>query len=108
MAAANRPADALPAMGWIPANWIDGTLPVAAVLRSWEERFGARLLEVGLGEFKLLVERPPRTRQAALRIAAEQWAFADECACADQEGLTEVGSIAACLENTSIWGFWLD
>ncbi len=108
LVAASRAADTLAAMGWGPGNWIGGTLPVTAVLRSWEDRFGARLLEVGIGEFKLLVERPPRTRQAAVRIAAEQWAFADECSCAGETGLTEVGSIAACLVNAPVWGFWWD
>jgi hypothetical protein len=43
------------------------------LLNPWEDRFGARLLEVGLDDVKLLVERPPRTLQAAQRIAAEQW-----------------------------------
>jgi hypothetical protein len=33
------------------------TLPLTAVLRSWEDRFGARLLEVGFADIKLLVER---------------------------------------------------
>jgi Domain of unknown function (DUF4253) len=69
---------------------------------------GARLLEVGFAEFRLLVERPPATPQAALRVAAEQFAFADECACAGQVGLTEVRTIASCLVNTPIWGFWWD
>jgi hypothetical protein len=108
LAVAGRPGDVLPAMGWIPANWTDGALPVAAILRSWEDRFGARLLEVGFADFKLLVDRPPRTLQAAQRIAAEQFAFADECACAGQVGLTEVGTIAPCLVSAPVWGFWWD
>lgn len=108
VAEADEAGDVLPAMGWIPANWTDGALPVAAILRSWEDRFGARLLEVGFDEFRLLVDRPPRTLQAAQRIAAEQFAFADECACAGQVGLTEVGTIPPCLVGTSIWGFWWD
>ena len=45
---ADRPADVLPVLGWCPGNW-DGAFPVpcpvgfAAVLRSWEDRFSARL-----------------------------------------------------------------
>ena len=45
---ATRPADVLPVLGWIPGNWesafpADAPVGFAAVLRSWEERFGARL-----------------------------------------------------------------
>ena len=42
------------------------------MLRSWEDRFGARLIDVGYADLRLLVERPPRTLQAAQHIAAEQ------------------------------------
>jgi hypothetical protein len=108
LAAASRPADALPAMGWKPANWIDGVLPVATVLRSWEDRFGARLLEVGIDQFTLLVDRPPRSAQAAERIAAELYSFADEVSCGGKKGLNEVPSIAAHLVDSPTWGFWWD
>jgi len=43
------------------------------MLRSWEDRFGARLIDVGFADLRLLVERPPRTLEAAQRLAAEQW-----------------------------------
>src|SRR5258708_5252199 len=61
LAAAGRPADVLPRIGWSP-NW--GALAHAAVLRSWEDRFRARLLQVGFDEIRLLAQRPPRTPQA--------------------------------------------
>jgi len=109
LVAASRPADVLPLIGWIGAsNHLPTPLPIAAVLRSWEDRFGARLLEVGFAEVRLLVERPPRTYQAAQRLAAEQFAFCDECTLRGQVGLTEVGEITAGLVNTPIWGFWWD
>jgi hypothetical protein len=42
---ASRPADALPMLGWDgAANRGANALPIAAVLRSWEVRFCARLL----------------------------------------------------------------
>jgi hypothetical protein len=106
---AGRPADVLPLIGWSGfAPGTDGTLSLAAVLRSWEERFGARLLEVGFAEIRLLVERPPRTGEAAQRLAAEQFAFCNECTLAGQVGLSDVSSITASLVNTPIWGFWWD
>jgi hypothetical protein len=105
---ASRPADVLPRIGWSgAANHGPTPLPIAAVLRSWEDRFGARLLEVGFAEIQLLVERPPLAHEAARRIAAEHFAFCDECTLG-QVGLSEVSTITANLVNAPIWGFWWD
>jgi hypothetical protein len=108
LAAAGRPADALPAMGWTPGNRATGVLRVAAVLRSWEDRFGARLLAVGLDEFKLLAGRPPRDLAAAQHVAAEIFALgADEFSSpAADEALRDVQQIATCLLRSPVWGLW--
>jgi hypothetical protein len=106
LAAAERPADVLARIGWAFAwTWDSGPLEFAAVLRSWEDRFGARLLQVGFAEIWLLAERPPRTLQAAQRLAAEHFAFGDECA---GKGLRDIPGIAAELLATPIWTFWWD
>jgi len=61
LAAASRRADVLPLIGWDgAANHWEDALVIAAVLRSWEDRFGARLLRVGFAVIQLLAERPPR------------------------------------------------
>ena len=75
---ADRPADALPMMGWNDA--FPTAVDIAAVLRSWEDRFGARLLRVGFAEISVLAERPPRALESAQFLAAEQWVFCNECA----------------------------
>ena len=72
------------------------------VLRSWEDRFGARLLEVGYEDIRLLVSRPPQTLEAAQRIAAEHMVFSDEA----HQGLSWVGGIARTLVNNPFWDFW--
>jgi hypothetical protein len=74
------------------------------VLRSWEDRFGARLLEVGFEDIRLLVSRPPQTLEAAQRIAAEHFAFSDEA----HKGLHGVGEIARAVVNNPFWDFWWD
>jgi hypothetical protein len=94
----------LPLLGWTPSDQSDA-LPIAAVVRSWEDRFGARLLRVGFADFSLLVDRPPRTVGHAERIAAEHFAFCDECA---GQGLTDIPSTTASLMETPIWSFWWD
>jgi hypothetical protein len=102
---ANRPADVLPLIGWGGTDQFEDARPIAAVLRSWEDRFGAKLLQVGWAEIRLIVERPPRTLPEALAVAAEHLAFADECA---GQGLTAVGAIAASLIDAPFWSLWWD
>ena len=64
-------------LGWNEA--LVTAVPKAAVLRSWEDRFGAQLLRVGLAWFSVLAQRPPRTPESARHLAAEQRAFCHEC-----------------------------
>jgi Domain of unknown function (DUF4253) len=105
LVAAGRPADVLPRIGWPgAADWDPMALQVAAVLRSWEDRFGARLLRLGFDEIQLLAERPPRTIRAAQLLAAEHCAFCDSAG----NGLNEVHRVAEYLLNTPIWTFWWD
>ncbi len=103
LASADRPADVLPLIGWDPGNW--PVLPVAAVLRSWEDRFGATLLQIGFAEIQVLLTRPPRTLEVAQLLAAEQFAYCDECA---GRGLHDVSSITEELMKTPICTFWWD
>jgi hypothetical protein len=100
---AGRPADALPLLGWNDA--LATAVPYAAVLRSWEDRFGARLLRVGLAEFSVLAQRPPRTLESAQHLAAEHWAFCNEFG---GTGLHDVRGITASLMSSPIWTFWWD
>jgi hypothetical protein len=103
---AGRPADVLPLIGWEGvASWHATALPVAAVLRSWEDRFGARLLEVGFDGIRVLAGRPPRSIEAARHVAAEHVVFCDECG---GQGLTAVTSLAARLVESPVWTFWWD
>jgi hypothetical protein len=105
LVAASRPADVPALIGWAGSGKFWNTLHVAAVLRSWEARFGARLLRVGFGEMNLLVERPPRTLDEAQRVAAEHVAFCDECG---GTGLTTVHAVSASLVDAPIWTFRWD
>jgi hypothetical protein len=94
----------LPAVGWRTIDRFPTSLPIAAVLRSWEARFGARLLDVGPGaQIRLLVDRPPRSAEAAQRVAAEHFAFCDESA---GEGLHDIPAIAASLVDAPVWTCW--
>jgi Domain of unknown function (DUF4253) len=112
LVAARRPADIPAAVGWSvfgsDAPWSPQarSLEISAVLRSWEDRFGACLLRIGFDAIlRVLVERPPRTLEAALRVAAEHFAFADQCS----EGYAgTVRDLAELLVGEPVWHFWWD
>jgi hypothetical protein len=112
LVAANRPADVPARVGWsvFGADWPGGrdarALEIGTVLRSWETRFGARLLQIGSDAIlRVLVERPPRTIERARQVAAEHLAFADECH--QRSGYT-VAELGAVLVDAPIWTFWWD
>ena len=113
---AARPADVPAAAGWVtfgvdpyefgPVRVTRNAIWVGAVLRSFEDRFGATLLKLGPGaELRVLVDRPPRALEQASGIAGEHSVFCDECA---GRGLRQIPAIAAALVGAPIWTFWWD
>jgi hypothetical protein len=108
---ASRPADALTVVGFEGAvSRYGGPAQLCAVLRSWEERFDAVLLEVGFAHIRLLVRRPPRTQSAAQAAAAEIWAMCDEFWPIEQPGtgVWDVGDTAEYITGAPFWTLWLD
>ena len=106
LVAASRPADVPAVVGWTGAlNYHATPAPLACVLRSWEDRFGARLVHLGFDTMDLLVKRPVPSYEAALAVAAEHFAF-----CPDNiyQGAGSIRRYAAGLPGTAIWSFWWD
>ncbi|MEV0680084.1 DUF4253 domain-containing protein [Actinosynnema sp. NPDC050436] len=107
LVAAGRGADALTAVGWTgPANYTGDTAEISAVLRDWEDRFGARVVAVGFATLYLSVGNPPSTPEHALRVAAEHFAF-----CPDnvwQGGVATLADYAERLVDSEVWAFWWD
>jgi hypothetical protein len=104
--AARRPADAVTALGWTGAvNVHQDPATMSAVLRSWEDRFAARVVEIGFDTLALTVGIPPHDRQSALVVAAEHFAF-----CPDNvwQGSGTIGSYAEGLAGNRVWRFWWD
>ncbi|WP_030868515.1 DUF4253 domain-containing protein [Streptomyces sp. NRRL F-2747] len=104
---AARGADVPTAMGWRGAvNHEDDTALLTAVMRSWEERFGARLVALGFDEVHLSVAAPLPTTVAALPVAAEHFAF-----CPDNvwQGSGSVRAYAEeAVAGSEHWAFWWD
>ncbi|MBD2898377.1 hypothetical protein amrb99_73470 [Actinomadura sp. RB99] len=102
---AARGADTLTVMGWSgPVNHCR-TAEISAVVRSWEERFGARVVMVGFDVLGLSVAAPPRTMEHARAVAAEHEAF-----CPDNiwQGVGDMEEYAAGLVGRASWSFWWD
>ncbi|MEC3978536.1 DUF4253 domain-containing protein [Amycolatopsis sp. H20-H5] len=71
-----RPADIPALLGWTGMiKSTDRVAELSAVLRSWEERFGATLIVLGFDTLELSVSAPPRSQARALAVAAEHRAF---------------------------------
>lgn len=80
LVAVDRSADALAVLGWQGAveHAEEGPAQLSAVLRSWEDRFGARLVRVGFNSIRVVVAALPASEEDALLLAAEHYAFAPE------------------------------
>lgn len=99
-----RGADVLTALGWSgAANHVSRTAGLSAMARSWEERFGARLLRLGPDRLDLSVAAPPQNPDHAAAVAAEHWTFAPD------RILQETGTIEAYaqeIRGRRTWSFW--
>jgi hypothetical protein len=92
-------AAALAAIGW--QSSAGDVAELAAVVRSWQRRFGARLCAIGSDTLGLAVAWPPATPEQALRVAAEHAAFCREAAYG-----ADLNEYATELLGAPIWGFW--
>ncbi|MGZ4616009.1 MAG: DUF4253 domain-containing protein [Actinomycetes bacterium] len=109
-----RPADAVAVAGWLGAINVTGAAQVSAVLRSWEDRFGAMVAGLGFATITLLVSRPPTSDDDALRVAAEVAALCPD-ALWQPESLPPYETREATLEAVSrhlvrepVWRLWFD
>ena len=102
----SRPADIPYRVGWQgPVNhFMDGDGPtlLSVMMRSWEDRFDARLFRLGFDTMQFLVQRPPRSESSALAVAAEHFAFAG------QDTVESIRTHASHIRNSPKWDFWWD
>ncbi len=99
-----RPADIPAATGWCgtSGSW-DDVVGVSAVLRSWEDRFGAVLVRMGATSLELSVAAPPWERSECLAIAAEHFAFCDDTYEGNPGTLRDYANP---LRGSTRWSFW--
>ncbi|MFF7210618.1 DUF4253 domain-containing protein [Streptomyces sp. NPDC008238] len=103
---ARRSADVPAAIGWTgPCNHEYDVARLCSVLRSWEERFGVRVVAVGFDVLVVSVAAPPATVAEAEAVAAEHFAF-----CPDNvtQGDGSLRAYAGSLVDAPVWSFWWD
>ncbi|MFH8339109.1 DUF4253 domain-containing protein [Streptomyces sp. AM6-12] len=103
---ARRSADIPAAIGWTgPLNHENDVARLCAVLRSWEDRFGIRVVALGFDALLLSVAAPPADRAEAEAVAAEHFAF-----CPDNitQGTGSLHAYAKELIGETTWFFWWD
>ena len=102
-----RGADSLADVGWGgPLNYENDAAQFSAVLRSWEERFGVRVVGLGPAELYLSVAAAPTDGDHALHVAAEHFAF-----CPDNVWQSSTDTLiryAESLTDRAWWSFWWD
>ena len=106
IAPVGRPADIPTAAGWsgVCNSW-DDVAEVSAVLRSWEDRFGAVLVRMYTSTLELAIAAPPWKEEDCRRVAAEHFAFT-----CDDDSSTPKTLIryAQTLRGARRWSFWWD
>lgn len=108
----DRPANVPKVLGWLgPTNYDLVGEPLSAVLRSWEERFGAVPIAITFDSLTLLVPRAPRRKRFSRKgdtqlrlLAAEHYAL-----CPDNidQGMDPNDYVAG-LAHWGAWEFWWD
>lgn len=105
---ARRSADIPAAVGWTgPAHHENDVAVLCAVLRSWEDRFGLRVVALGSDTLTATVAAPPRTPEDAESLAAEHFAFCpDNITQGTFDTLREYARESLLAKPT--WHFWWD
>ena len=109
-----RPADALALAGWTGTMNRIEPVEVSAVLRSWEDRFGAVLVGLAFSTITLFVTRPPVSHDDALRVAAEVAALCPDALWQPDSYDTptqresSLAAIARELVREHVWRLWFD
>jgi hypothetical protein len=76
-----------------------------ALHRYWQHQHGAVIVAATSDVVEMKVERPPRTREAALALAKQQYAY---CYDIVEQGTGTIANLAASLLGGTSWYFWWD
>ncbi|MBS2009840.1 MAG: DUF4253 domain-containing protein [Cyanobacteria bacterium SZAS TMP-1] len=77
-----------------------------AMLKRWHERFGAEVVAVGRDTMYVEVKTPVSTKDAALQLAYEQFAYCPDTVLQGGDGT--LSGLAVDLLDRRVWQFWWD
>ena len=76
-----------------------------AALRAWHERYGATLVGLGGDAMNLRVSRRPKSREEALALSREHYAYCQDIV---DQGVETLSALAASHLESDWWYFWWD
>jgi hypothetical protein len=88
-------------------NWNDCPPPElhVALHRRWRDQYGAELVGMSADVIEMRVARPPTTREDAMALANEQYAYCEDIV---HQGVESLSNLASLLLNGTAWYFWWD
>jgi hypothetical protein len=92
-------------MRWGDWNQCPAAAYHVAALRAWRDRYGAELIGLGPDTINLRVSRKPATREEALELAHEHYAY---CSDIIVQGVGSDRALAGFLMKNDWWYFWWD
>jgi hypothetical protein len=99
-------AAALASCGWLSRRGL--VEQDAAIIRSWQDRFGARLCMASTDSLALSVAWPPESPDHCLRVAAEHLAYETPEILHVSGTSVTFAQYAADLSGSHVWWFWWD
>lgn len=76
-----------------------------AIMRYWQQQYGAEIVTMSSDVIECRVQRPPTTKEEAIKLAWEQYWYCEDIV---MQGCGDIMSLAAQLLNSHHWFFWWD
>lgn len=76
-----------------------------AILQHWSERYGLEMYALTGDVIECEITRPPADREAAIKLAFEQYLYCNDIV---DQGVENIATLAAILECSTHWYFWWD
>ncbi|MBS2003569.1 MAG: DUF4253 domain-containing protein [Candidatus Obscuribacterales bacterium] len=88
-------------------NSNDGIAPAnhSAVHKYWGTEYDAELVCITIDLMEFLVKKPPTTKEAAMKLAHEQFVYCPDIV---DQGVQTVANLGKSLINSKKWFFWWD